>query len=262
MTAEAIPPGGETEIETTLKTKGRAGALKKTITVYSNDPETPQLVLTLSGQLWVDVEARPARLHFGTLQPGQEATRPLELKITEPDRVKISKVSVEDERFTIQPKGDGSQSYEVAFSGSKKIGQIQARLVVDYTTPKGKDHLDVAIFCQVIGDLRYPRSVYFRKVGGTYESENLVVSSRSNEPVRILSGKDPKGRVAVKVLEVNGSRAQVELTVVEGQGDSSRGEIELKTTDAREPIVTIPYNLQVAYRRPAGIKARQRLETK
>lgn len=237
--------------------------MKKTVTVYSNDPKTPQLVLTLSGELWVDVEARPARLHFGTLQPGEAATRPLDLKVAEPDEVNVVKVSVEGESFTVKQQGDRPLSYEVSFRGAKKIGAIEDRVVVDYTTPDGERQADVPIFCQVVGDLRYPRRIYFRKVGDTYKSEKILVASRSNKPVRILSGSDPDGRVAVKVLEAEGAQARVELSIVEAKGaKSSRGKIVLKTTDPLEPTVTIPYNLQVAYRRPTGMRSKQRIQKK
>lgn len=234
--------------------------MKKTVTVYSDDPKTPQLVLTMSGETWVDVEAQPARIHFGEMQPGADGTKPLELKITEPEKVKLGSIESTDPRFTIKPSGggdDGQRKYTVAFRGEKKLGAIETRLVVNYTGPDGEGRIDVPIICQVVGDLRYPRSVYFRKVGDAYTPQNVVVGSRSNKAVRILSGKDPEGRVTVKVLEPERNQARVELTVGDAKGgNGSRGKVELRTNDPNEPIVTIPYNLQLAYRRPAGTRSR------
>ena len=45
LSANRIPPQGTGEIKTTFKTKGRAGKQKKTLTVFSNDPDTPAKTL-------------------------------------------------------------------------------------------------------------------------------------------------------------------------------------------------------------------------
>lgn len=219
-------------------------------------------MLTLSGELWVDVAAQPLRLHFGQLQPGQSAKRPLSLVVTKPEAVEVKRVSLADERFTVEPMASadrGRRSYEVTFSGSKKLGAIQAALVVDYTGPDGAEQLEVPIFCQVAGDLRYPRSTSLQKVGGRYQPETLVVASRSNKPVRILSAKDPDGLLAVDVIESKGAQAKVRLSVPEGrEPTSSGGKVELQTNDPLEPLVTISYTLQTAQRR-RGLGPRQPL---
>ena len=41
LSANHIPPKGTGEIKTTFKSKGRAGKQKKTLTVFSNDAESP-----------------------------------------------------------------------------------------------------------------------------------------------------------------------------------------------------------------------------
>ena len=46
---KTVPPGETIQIETRLSLRGRVGQQHKTITVESNDPKTPALVLTLSG---------------------------------------------------------------------------------------------------------------------------------------------------------------------------------------------------------------------
>jgi hypothetical protein len=45
LNTNRIPPQGTGEIKTTFKTKGRAGKQKKTLTVFSNDQETPAKTL-------------------------------------------------------------------------------------------------------------------------------------------------------------------------------------------------------------------------
>jgi len=58
---DVIPPGGEASIRARLNLRGRHGFQRKTITVKSNDPNTPNLILTLTG-----TAIQPLR---ATLQP-------------------------------------------------------------------------------------------------------------------------------------------------------------------------------------------------
>lgn len=46
LSTNRIPPKGVGEIKTTFKSKGRAGKQKKTLTVFSNDPDSPAKTLS------------------------------------------------------------------------------------------------------------------------------------------------------------------------------------------------------------------------
>ncbi len=51
LSASRIPPKGKGEIKTTFKSKGRAGKQKKTLTVFSNDPESPAKKLSFRADI-------------------------------------------------------------------------------------------------------------------------------------------------------------------------------------------------------------------
>ena len=61
VSAADLPPGGEGKIEVKVSTNGLNGPLTKTIEVFSNDPATPRLRLTVSGRVEnpAPVPARP-----------------------------------------------------------------------------------------------------------------------------------------------------------------------------------------------------------
>ena len=57
---QAIPPGGEGKIHLKLHLKGFQGSIKKTATIFTNDPVDARAVLTLQGTIRAIVEIRPA----------------------------------------------------------------------------------------------------------------------------------------------------------------------------------------------------------
>ena len=70
-----IPPGGEASIRARLDLRGRNGLQQKTITVTSNDPDTPNLTLQLKGTAVQALRALPAALFFGRIGPGSVRNR-------------------------------------------------------------------------------------------------------------------------------------------------------------------------------------------
>ena len=66
---DVVPPGGEASIRARLDLRGRNGFQQKTITVESNDPETPNLVLQLKGAAVQVLRVEPSSLFFGRIGP-------------------------------------------------------------------------------------------------------------------------------------------------------------------------------------------------
>jgi hypothetical protein len=62
-----IPPGASTAIHASFDLKGRSGEQEKTITIYSNDPKQPQLILTLKGKLIRELDISPQGLFWGRI---------------------------------------------------------------------------------------------------------------------------------------------------------------------------------------------------
>ncbi len=65
-----IPPGETGEIKVTLRTRGFQGAVRKGLTVESNDPENEVVRLTIGGNVLSEVSVEPRYLDWETLRPG------------------------------------------------------------------------------------------------------------------------------------------------------------------------------------------------
>ena len=72
---DVIPPGGEASIHARLDLRGRNGFQMKTITVTSNDPKTPSLILQLKGTAVQALRAEPSSLFFGRVGANDARSR-------------------------------------------------------------------------------------------------------------------------------------------------------------------------------------------
>jgi len=91
--------------------------LSKTVTVRSNDPKQPQLLLTINGSITPEIALSEPSIYFGSNPRGQEVVKDLFLEIA-PDRpVKILSVASTDENVTVKIE-------PVAGANGKKIRLI------------------------------------------------------------------------------------------------------------------------------------------
>lgn len=223
------------------------------MTVYSNDPKTPQLVLTLEGEIVTDVEPQPRRLSFGQVSKRDDATRELTLRVPEPEKIKITSVTLDDDRFELElDKGDpaGDATYEVRFKGSDSLGRIKAQIRVEFTGSEVKQ-LDIPLWGEIVGDLRYAKHLSFYKQKGAYRSRKVTFTSRTKQPVEVLDAKDLDGHLQVEIVKSKGDLAELEVSVGDAArktGEPLKGTLEVKTTDRDEPEVKIQYGIYPANR--------------
>jgi hypothetical protein len=69
-----IAPKSTAEVTASLDTAGLFGKVKRTISVFSNDPTAPATLLHLTADVDFDVAAEPRRLWVGRVHPGDAVT--------------------------------------------------------------------------------------------------------------------------------------------------------------------------------------------
>jgi hypothetical protein len=248
VTTGPIPPGGEGEVRATFKTKGRVGKTSGKITVVSNDSSNSRLVLDIEVEVFVDVAVKPRAISFGRIGKADKTAQELSITVAEPDKIKITSVSSDDPRFILTLKEgvpEGTAKYEVAFNGSDKIERITGKIVVKY---EGSDVPSVDIPCTVtlVGDLRYPKSLYLNKREGVYEPREISLSSRSGKTVEVKRVEDEDKMLKTKIKTPKGQNAVVVVEVADPEASHNETErhiLKIHTTDAEEPLVEIGYKI-------------------
>jgi hypothetical protein len=243
-----------------LKTAGKQGSIKKRITVTSNDPNEKNLILEIQGEITVDVMLEPRNLSFKQLSKGEEATAIFSLKVSEPDKNKVTEVAADDPRFELKmTTGDltSESKWEIKFKGAAEIGSVQAKLVVKYTSAGEPKTLDVPLRATVIGDLQYVRSIHFGKspTNGFTERE-VRFTSRSGKDVKITKVEDPDGLLKIDLVTPQGNPAVFKANVASPDGDYTKPTqhtLKVHTNDKDEPIVEISYMITIRKSGRAGL---------
>lgn len=247
VSAKAIPPGGETQIKASVNTKNRRGELRKSVTVVSNDPETPRLSLTLEAQVISDLILTPPSVSFGQLGKGEKAERELSVRPSDPRKIRIVSARIDDKRFALRIKSRRAEttSYAIRFLGSAQLQPIYAALEIQY---EGADEslMRVPVMAWVVGDLIYLKQIYFTKRAGAFTSREINFSSRSSKPIKLISAKDPAGLLKLTIVESSGRRPTLRAELANPDASyttTKRGTITVKTNSRDEPTVQIGYSI-------------------
>jgi hypothetical protein len=247
VSTKAVPPGGETQVKATVNTKNRKGQLRKTISVQSNDPETPRLTLALVAEITTDLMATPTRIDFGRLSKGEKAERDVAIQPSDPERIRITSLRIEDKRFTIEPKSKeaGNEQYTVRFLGSGSLERIAASIEVEYQGGE-QTSMSIPIAVNVSGDIVYLKNLFFTKREGAFSTRDVNFSSRSSRPFRLISAKDPSGLLKLTITNPTGPPATLRVEVAKPDKSyipSKRGAFTVKTDRPDENRIDIDYSI-------------------
>ena len=242
-----VPPGGESQIAVTFDTHFQKGHRERTITVYTNDPANPNALMTLQGNVEVEVEATPADVMFGKVHQGVEMTKEVVIS----DLVKNSK------GFSVGPLSNTSPNIKVS-SAPRKDGKPGAILTVTLlkSMPIGQfdDSIDVVnnrkpiqvhVSGIVTGDLTLdPAQVSF----GIVPSKQSVVrilrlTNEGSHAVNVLGVSSTDQSVIASVEPVRpGKEYKITVELRKNTPDGQlRGSLAIRTDDAGQSTLSVPF---------------------
>ena len=137
ISEKMIAPGASATISTKLSLKGRQGVQHKTITVESNDPAQPQLLLKLEGEAVAEVQISPMQLFYGRLDPEAVATGTVQVVLSGTNTMQITGISA-DTPFLVPSIATNTpgKSYSVTVVTRPPLPEGQARGNVTLTTDR------------------------------------------------------------------------------------------------------------------------------
>ena len=140
LTNKTIPPGKTGEIKAKFNSGSNRGNIKKSISVLSNDPGTPNYKLTISGEIIEDISIKPRNINFGSISVDKEAGRTVTVTIkslSAPD-FKINKVTPSQPFIdaSIVEENDGEYIINVTLKDYRKIGRFSGKIHLETNNQK------------------------------------------------------------------------------------------------------------------------------
>lgn len=254
-TQSEVAPGQESDIAVTFDTRFDRGPATRTITVFTNDPQAQKIVLTLKGDVKVQVEAAPAQVAFGEVERGVEQAR--EVLLTDLVAAQAPNRATGGANFKVISVTNSNPNIKVAF-GPRTDGKPGAALSITMlkTMPLGafddtvkvatsRAPIDITVFGTVQGDLTVkPAQVSFGIVPhrqGTQRMVRLVNASAHAVRVTGVTSTNPSVSATVEPI-TPGKEYRVTLDLRPNTPDGAlRGQVAISTDDPDQHIVNLPF---------------------
>jgi hypothetical protein len=251
-TKSDLAPGEESDLAVTLDTRFDKGPATRTITVFTNDPKAQKIVLTIKGDVKLQVEAVPAQVSFGDVRHGIEQTRQVLLTdlvsgpaTPPPSAFKVQSVSNASPniKVTPAPRNDGKPgaALTVTLLGTMPLGAFDDTIKV--TTSRAP--VDITVFGTVQGDITVkPAQVSFGVVPHHQATMRMVrLVNAGNRALKVTGVKSSNLSVSATVEPVTpGKEFRVTLALQPNTPDGAlRGQIAITTDDPVQQTVSLPF---------------------
>jgi hypothetical protein len=242
-----LGPGEETEISVGFDTHFQKGHQVRTITAFTNDPNTPQALMTMQGIVKQQVSATPAEVAFGKVKQGTEVTK----------EVLVSDLTLRKDPFIVSDINNSNPAIKVE-KGDRTDGKPGVLLKVTLTKamPTGvfddtvkmttsRIPLQVSVFGEVTGDLIVaPPQVSFGIVPHGGEATRMVkLTNEGGKPIKVLAITSTAVPVSASAQPIDGSKDyQITVQLHRGTPDGQiRGQLQIKTDDPEQQVLNVPF---------------------
>lgn len=198
LTKREYAPGESGEIEVTYNPHGRRGAQTQRITINTNSPSTPQIVLEIHAFVRTNIAFEPQSVNFGDVMAGQVARQIVRVQGPAPDfgvtyastnkgRFVTARV-LETRKTIINGEEINETLVEYTFNGKGPRGHFAAMSTVR-TTNEVNPLADIYITAEIVGDLQVlpPRVNVGIINGGDAFHRMFRVNSRMGKPFKIIN---------------------------------------------------------------------------
>jgi len=154
-----LAPGEATEVKVTFNIGSRRGSQTKTVRVYTNSAESPELVLKLAGEVKQLISFDPQHLRFQNVEAGKPQTgkvlitylgdEPLainEISVNEPEMIKVE--YDKQLTFPVTMKKDDTISLTVSLTLPQERNFFHGQLKI---LPEGKDPIQFYVSANLKG---------------------------------------------------------------------------------------------------------------
>jgi len=244
LSQNTIPPGGQTELTTRLSLRGRQGAQHKTISVESNDPNQPTLVLSLEGTAVEEIRVRPNQLFFGRITTDSIVTGAVEITVQSMNAVKITRTSSNTSNLTVTTESSPDGRLARVLIGTQPPlprGMLRGNVHIETDHPK-YPAMDVAVSAFVVGDITFaPEELSVLEAVGQPANRYILVQSETGKKFKITKVEVPLPSMTYDIRPVETGGYHVELGNLPATRDVEGKSIRIQTDLQDVPDIVIPF---------------------
>jgi len=235
-----LAPGEATQLPVTFDTRHEKGPATRRIDVYTNDPQTPDLALTLQGTVRMESEATPSEIMFDSVHKGSEQTREVAISYHGTARdFSVTKVSNSNPNIAVTQQP--GFKLKVDLLKTMPPGPFQDTIQIATT---GRP-IEVPVFGRIVGDLvAEPAQVSFGILAHGGGAMRIVrLTNNGSRPVSIKEVSSTNPAVTAQSAPITaGKQYKITLQLRKGTPDGQlRGQLVIKTDDPGQASLTVPF---------------------
>jgi len=245
---------GETgEIKATFNTRSYGGKVKKTISVLSNDPNTPNHKLTISGDVIEEISFKPKNINFGSFSAGNQSDKTVKVSVKSQSGPYFKIVEVTSSKPFVETSEIEGKNGEYTITATLKdyheMGRFSGKIFLETNSTK-QPKASIIFYGVVEGDITInQRRIYYGTVPeGRGITKKLFVKINKNH-IKILSSKISPDYLSVNIDERYEQKNPHCLIETKLHEDAPVGRIdgllELTTNSEEQSVINIPITGEV-----------------
>jgi hypothetical protein len=158
LSQKEIPPGSSGDIRTVFETKRFEGEQETTITVHSNDPDDPEIELTIIGAIQRDVAVVPQGINFGDVEKGKTVTGSVKLLQLSQNKLVLHRIEVNEKYLnatTSRFREENSRGIhiDITLKPEAPVGAFN-EVITLHTNLKRRPRIDVPVWANILGRIQ------------------------------------------------------------------------------------------------------------
>ena len=192
LSKKEIFPGGSGEIRATFETKRFEGDQETAITVHSNDPDDPEIDLTIIGAIKRDVAVVPQGINFGDVEKGETVTGSVKLLQLSQNKLVLHRIEVNEKYLnatTSRFREENSRgiNIDISLKSESPVGAL-SEVITLHTNLKGRPRIDVPVWANILGRIQVqPKILSLGPISkGGKISQSITVSSSDGKKFHVI----------------------------------------------------------------------------
>jgi hypothetical protein len=244
ISQNTVPPGGQAELTTRLSLRGRQGAQHKTISVESNDPKQPTLVLALQGAAVEELRVQPNQLFFGRITTDSVVTGAVEIAIQSTNAVQVTRTASNTSNLTVTTESSPDGRLIRVLVGTHpplERGTLRGNVHIETDHPR-YPAMDIAVSAFVVGDISFaPEELPVLESVGQPAGRYVLVRSETGKKFQITKVQVPIPSMTYKVQPVEAGGYQVELGNIPATSEVEGKTVRIQTDLQGAADIVIPF---------------------
>ncbi|MGR3293067.1 MAG: DUF1573 domain-containing protein [Candidatus Scalindua sp.] len=253
LSNNTILPGETGEVKATFNSRSYGGKIKKTISVLSNDPNSPNHKLTISGEVIEEISFKPKNINFGSFRADNQSVNTVKVSVKSQSGAdfKISKTTSSKPFVEIATTEDHKGEYTIVatLKDHHKIGRFSGKIFLETNSTK-QPKASIIFYGVVEGDITInQRRIYYGTVPEGKEITKKLFVKINESHIKILTSKISPDYLSVSIDERYEQRNPHCLIETKLHKDAPVGKIdgllELTTNSKDQPVINIPITGEV-----------------